>query len=309
MSEDLEKINGYSSIELISNQVVEGFLTGLHKSPFHGFSVEFADFRAYNTGESTRHIDWKLFARTDKLFIKKYEEETNLRCLLVIDNSSSMCFPLDKKGDFKNPNKLSFAIYASGAIISMIYKQRDAFGISLISDKIDYISEIKSNFAHKRYIYTLLEQLLDKKHKSFPNKTHIDTILHQLSEQIHRRSLVIIFSDLLSNETTDEDFIHSLQHLKHNKHEVIVFHTIDSMKEENLDFKNRPYKFVDIETNEQIKLNPIQIREEYSKFMEQKFKKIHNACNQLKIDFVECDINKDFSQVLLPYFLKRTRLK
>lgn len=308
MSEDLEKISGYSSIEFKANQVVEGFLTGLHKSPFHGFSVEFADTRAYNTGESTRHIDWKLFARTDKLFVKKYEEETNLRCLLVLDNSSSMCFPLEKKGDFTNPNKLSFSIYACGAIISMLYKQRDAFGISLISNKIDYLSEIKSNFAHKRHVYTLLEQLMDKKTKDFPTDTKIDTIIHQLSEAIHRRSLVIIFTDLLSNSTED-DFIHSLQHLKHNKHEVILFHVIDKQKEEDLVFKNRPYRFIDIETKEEVKMNPTQIQQEYEQTMQDKFNKIHNACNQMQIDFVPCDINKDFSQILLPFFIKRTRMR
>lgn len=310
MSVDLERFSGYSSLEFRANKRVEGFLMGLHKSPFHGFSVEFADYRSYNTGEDTKYIDWKLFARTDKLFVKNYEQETNLRCIIAIDHSSSMFFPFDKKNpSLENPNKITYAIYSAATIISMLYRQRDAFGLSLLSDKIDYISDIKSNFAHKRYIYSLLENLLTEKPKEKILQTNIAPLLHQLAEQIHKRSLVIIFTDLLSTKDTEEDIIKSLQHLRYNKHEVLLFHCTDKQTEEELLYKNRPYRFRDVETKEEVKINPTDIREEYQKQVTQRFKKIQDACLGMRIDCINCDINLSLDQVLLPYFYKRIRLK
>lgn len=289
---------------------MEGFLTGLHKSPFRGFSVEFADYRAYNTSESTRHIDWKLFARTDKLFVKNYEQETNLRCLLVVDNSASMCFPYDKVNlSFDNPNKIIFSIGSCAALVAMLYRQRDAFGLSLLSDKIDFISEIKSNYAHKKYIYTLLQQMYNKPYADYPKSTNLSPLIHQLSEQVHKRSLLVIFSDLLSVQDNEDDFIKSLQHLRYNQHEVILFHTIDKKFETNLAYANRPYRFQDVETGEEYKLNPLEIRNLYTSKVKEKFEKIKNACSNIRIDYVECDINQSIDQVLMPYFLKRVRLK
>ncbi|MGP1514797.1 MAG: DUF58 domain-containing protein [Bacteroidales bacterium] len=309
MSDRLEDISCFS-IELKAKQVVEGFLSGLHKSPFHGFSVEFADYRAYNVGESTRFIDWKLFARTDKLFIKNYQQETNLRCIIVMDNSASMCFPWDKRHTtISNPNKITFAIYAVATILQMLYKQRDAFGLSLLSDKIDYLSEIKSTYAHKRHIFTLLEDLLKKEYKSFPTNTDIAPLLHQLANQIHKRSLVIIFTDLLSIRDNDEDFIKSLQHLKFARHEILLFHVFDKSLEEGLKYKNRPYRFVDMETKEELKINPSEIREQYQQMMTKRFSQIHSVCNDMHIDYIDCDIQAGFEQVLIPYFYKRIRMR
>lgn len=306
MTNNLENIN-YGSIELKAKQVVEGFLSRLHKSPFHGFSVEFADYRAYNTGESTRFIDWKLFARTDKLFIKNYQQETNLRCMIAIDDSLSMCFPFDKKQvSFSNPNKITFVIYVTAAILQMLYKQRDAFALSLISDKIDYISDVKSSEIHKKHIFTCLEQLINK---DFVPNTDIAPLLHMLANQIHKRSLVIIFTDLLSIKENNEDFIKALQHLKFAKHEIILFHVFDKSLEENLNYKNRPYRFIDAETKEEVKVNPVEIREKYQKIMTNKFSQIHSACNDMQIGYVECDINKGFDQILIPYFYKRMRMR
>ena len=311
MTQDLEKIS-YGSIEFRAKQVVEGFLSGLHKSPFHGFSVEFADYRAYNTGESTRFIDWRLFARTDKLFVKNYQQETNLRCTIVLDNSASMCFPFDEDKrtslDIPCQNKMIFSIYAAAAIIQMLYKQRDAFGITLLSDKIDYISDIKSTYTHKRHIFTQLEDLRNKDYRTFPTSTDIASLLHLLAAQIHKRSLVIIFTDLISPTNNLDEIAKALQHLKFAKHEVLLFHVFDKMLEEDLLYKNRPYRFIDIETKEEIKINPSEIRENYQKTVQQQFDSIHKVCNDLQIDYVECDINKGFDQILLPYFYKRLRM-
>ena len=308
MSDKVESIIGYPSLELVANQVVEGFITGLHKSPFHGFSVEFAEHRLYNAGESTKNIDWKLYGRTDKLFVKKFEEETNLRCLLVVDNSSSMFFPIDKESSFTNPNKIAFSVYASAVIIQMLSRQRDAFGLSLVSDKIDFITDIKSNFGHKKYIFQLLEGLLKPQDKENKQQTDIAPLLHQLAEQVHRRSLIIIFTDLLSSQNDEKEIISSLQHLKHSKHEVILFHVNDKNKEIDFEYTNRPHRFIDMETNEEIKLNPQEIRQAYKSAIEQKIQNIKTSCDKIRIDFVESDINQGFDQILLPYIIKRTKM-
>src|SRR5688572_1586058 len=151
-----QEVQQISHLELIARQVVEGFITGLHKSPFHGFSVEFAEHRLYNTGESTRHIDWKLFARTEKLFVKRYEEETNLRCQLVIDTSSSMLFPKDKEN-----NKLRFSVYAAAALCELLKQQRDAFGLTLFEENISKHLPPKGSPLHQKIVLNTLAEVLD----------------------------------------------------------------------------------------------------------------------------------------------------
>src|SRR5690606_25731655 len=187
-----EKLASFGNLELLAKQVVEGFITGLHKSPFHGFSVEFAEHRLYNTGESTKHIDWKLYGRTEKLFIKRYEEETNLRCQLIIDASSSMYFP---EIDFNAEkfNKIKFSVYAAAAIMNLLKKQRDAVGLSIFSDKLDVHSPTKSSSVHHKYLINELESLINSPKKN--TKTSSINALHTIAETVHKRSLMIIFSD------------------------------------------------------------------------------------------------------------------
>ena len=306
---DQEKLQKFSSLDLIANQIVEGFITGLHKSPFHGFSVEFAEHRSYNTGESIKNIDWKLYGRTDKLFVKRYEEETNLRCQIIIDNSSSMYFPLKNNISINNPNKITFSIYAAAALINLLRKQRDVFGLSVFSDKIENFTDTKSNSLHQRYLFQILEELLIPIDKTRHKRTFATEALHQIAERIHKRSLVIIFSDMFdTNKNTDELFS-ALQHLKHNKHEIILFHVIDKQKEIDFDYKNRPSKFIDLESGEIIKLNPVEIRKQYKKSIKKFVDELKLRCGNQKIDFVEADINKGFEQILLPYLLKRKKMK
>lgn len=307
MLERQEELRRYDSIEFKTGKAVEGFMAGLHKSPFHGFSVEFAEHRFYNSGESTKHIDWKLFAKTDKLFVKKYEAETNLRCMLVLDTSSSMYFPYDRKADFKNPTKFSFSVYAAACLCHLFYKQRDAFALSLVSENLEYYSETGTSFAHKQHIFTLFEQILSEKTKN--KTTGIDKALHKLAEVLHKRSLVIIFTDLFSVATSADELIESLQHLTYNKHEVILFYVCDKAKEIELDYKERPYRFIDVESGEEVKLTPSEIRDKYCEEVKAKAEYIRNQCNNMKIDFIEADINKGFDQIMLPYLLKRSRLK
>jgi len=299
-----KELQAYSHLELLAKQVVEGFITGLHKSPFHGFSVEFAEHRLYNTGESTRHLDWKLYAKTDKLFIKRYEEETNLRCRILLDISSSMHFPEElAKGKL---NKLDFSIYAAAALIELLKKQRDAYGLSTFSDTIETHTQAKSSLAHRRLIYAELEALLGSKSTAKPTAA-VET-LHQISELIHKRSLLIIFSDMMDDHDREEELLAALQHMKHNKHEVILFHVVDQAKEIDFDFENRPYHFIDMESGEEVKLNPTEVKETYVKEMTERTKSLKLKCGQYGIDYVEADIAKGFHQVLLPFLSKRKRL-
>lgn len=301
---DRTRIQAYSKLELLAKQVVEGFITGLHKSPFHGFSVEFAEHRLYNTGESTRHLDWKLFGKTDKLFVKRYEEETNLRCRIVMDVSSSMLFP--EKSKKVSQNKLEFSVYAAAALIELLRRQRDAYGLSTFHDKIDFHSEAKSNAAHQRLIFNELEKLLNTQLEQ--KKTSAVESLHHISEMIHKRSLVIIFSDMFDNSEREDDLINALQHLKHNKHEVILFHVVDRSKELDFEFENRPYRFVDMETGEEVKVNPNEVKEQYVKEVKAREKELQLKCGQYGIEYVAADVGKDFNQVLLPFIVKRKKM-
>lgn len=299
-----KELQYYSKMELLAKQVVEGFITGLHKSPFHGFSVEFAEHRLYNTGESTRHLDWKLYAKTEKLFIKRYEEETNLRCRIIIDHSSSMHFPeKNKKGKY---NKLEFSVYAAAAIVELLKRQRDAYGLSTFSDSVDVHTEAKSSNAHQHKVYAEFEKLLDS--YSEGKKTSAVESLHHLSDIIHKRSLIIIFSDMMDNSERENDLFNVLHHMKHNKHEVILFHVVDKKQELDFEFENRPYRFVDLESGDEVKLNPAQVKDQYIKNMKSYEKELKLKCGQYGIDFVEADINEGFHQVLMPYLVKRTKM-
>ncbi len=305
---DKNRLQEFGSLEFIAKQVVEGFITGLHKSPFHGFSVEFAEHRLYNTGESTKHIDWKLFGRTDKLFVKRYEEETNLRCQIIIDNSSSMYFPKTDKPDFDKPNKIVFSVYAAAALMNLLKKQRDAVGLSLFSDKVELHTRARSTSAHQNFLYTELEKLVRPIGENEYRNTFAAKSLHEISDNIHKRSLVIIFSDMFENNAKTDELFSALQHLRHNKHEVVLFHVVDQSKEIEFDFDNRPYKFIDMESGKEIKIHPHEVREQYVKQVSEFKKELKLRCGQYRIDFIEADINKGFRQVLLPYLLKREKM-
>ncbi|MCX6291494.1 MAG: DUF58 domain-containing protein [Bacteroidetes bacterium] len=304
-----QEVQQLGHLELLARQVVEGFITGLHKSPFHGFSVEFAEHRLYNTGESTRHIDWKLFGRTEKVFVKRYEEETNLRCQVVIDNSSSMHYPEIPKGEKNLLNKISFSVHCAAAITYMLRQQRDAVGLSVFSDVIEFNSRAKSSSLHHKYLYGEMEKLLKEGNVQNQRKTSAAETLHQIAESIHKRSMVIIFSDMMETDYSRQDELFgALQHLKHNKHEVILFHVVDKRKEEEFDFDNRPYLFVDVETGEQVKVHSSEVKENYVQAMSQFKKNLKTRCAQYRIDFVEADIREGYRQVLLPYLIKRERM-
>lgn len=292
------------NLELLASQVVEGFIIGLHKSPFHGFSVEFAEHRLYNQGESTKDIDWKVYARSDKLFVKRFEEETNLRAQIVIDTSSSMYFPEDRKpGEL---NKLQYSALAAASLMNLLKKQRDAFGLSLFDDQVHIHTKAKSSTSHYRLMLSYLDQLIqEEKHDK---KTSVIDSLHQIADSIHRRSMVMIFSDMLDNNENLEDVFSALQHLKYNKHEVVLFHVTDKKFEMAFEFENRPHEFIDMETGEQVKLQSNQVRDYYQGKMGEFKEKLRMKCLQFKIDFVEADIREGFVPVLEAYLVKRKKM-
>lgn len=302
---DSKNIYGINNLELLASQVVEGFITGMHKSPFHGFSVEFAEHRLYNKGESTRHIDWKLFAKTDKLFVKRYEEETNLRCHLIIDNSASMHYPqIKKKPSIDNLNKIGFSAIAAAALIEILKRQRDAYGLSIYSDKNDYFAPAKGGERHRRMLLTQLENLLNQ---TSGKKTDTYHALHNIADKVHRRSMIFVFTDMFQSDTESLNLFEALRHLKYNKHEVVLFHTFDSKHELSFDFDNKPKRFVDVETNEYINLHASNVKEDYEKEVSDYFNQLKTRCMQYKIDYVPVDINKGFEQVLISYLISRKR--
>lgn len=300
---DDQSLHFSSNLELLARQVVEGFITGLHKSPFHGFSVEFAEHRLYNAGDSVKNIDWKLFAKTDKLFTKRYEEETNLRGQFIIDVSSSMYFPV---GEY---HKLNFSIEAVAALIYLLKRQRDAFGLSFFTDHLTLNTPAKSTTAHQKYLFSRLEEV--KRAQDMKVKTNVSHALHEVAELIHKRSLVVIFSDMLhtfQDENQTESLFSALQHLKFNKHEVIIFNVTDKSREVEFNFENRPYEFVDMETGAVLRTHASKVKEAYLEKMDSYRKEIQLKCAQYKIDMIDADITKGFFPVLQAYLIKRQKM-
>ncbi len=302
----IEKISSFQNLELLANQIVEGFISGMHKSPFHGFSAEFAEHKLYNAGESTKHIDWKLFAKTDRLYTKKYEEETNLRCHLIIDNSSSMHYPKLKDGQSFHENKIGFSILASAVLMNLLKKQRDAVGLSVYADDYEFYAPEKGSDRHHRMIINQLENLLDNQKQL--KSTDTITFLHQIAEKMHRRSMIVLFTDMFqpdSSDSNNEKLFTALQHLKHNKHKVVLFHVIDKKTELNFDFDNTPRKFIDLESGEEINIFADNVKVEYEKRVESYFKKLSLTCAQNKIKYIPVAVDESFEKILTTYLVEK----
>ncbi len=304
----LSDLHQYDNFELLARQVVEGSIIGLHKSPFHGFSVEFAEHRLYNQGDPMKSIDWKVYGRTGKYFVKKFEEETNLRCQIVIDASSSMFFPeKESMSEGIRFNKLAFSIVSAGALMHILKRQRDAIGLSIFTDKVEEHTKTRSTTVHHRLINSTLEKYLKSPQRGV--KTSAAQCLHEIAENTHRRSMVVIFSDLFDNTASEDEVFNALQHLKYAKHEVVLFHVVDQKREIEFNWPNRPIRFIDQETNEEVKVaSPMNIQKSFHEQIKAKKERIKMKCAQFRIDFVEADINKDFNQVLIPYFNKRAKM-
>ncbi len=304
MTLDGSDIRDLGRLELLARQVVEGFLIGLHKSPFHGFSVEFAEHRLYNPGDSLRNVDWKVFARSDRMFVKRYEEETNLRCQLVVDASSSMYFPGHRE---KDDNKLVFSAQAAAALMYLLQKQRDAFGLTTYAADIEFQSRQRASRTHLRGLTTELERLLGDYAPGRPSQTA--DVLHAVAESLHKRSLVFVFSDFFGQGQNLAELFGALQHLRHNKHEVILFQVTDRAKELEFDFENRPHEFVDMETGQRVKLQPAEVAEHYRRSVAEQQALLRDTCLQYRVDLVEADTRAGFRPVLQSYLIKRGKMR
>ena len=298
----IEKISSFQHLELLANQIVEGFISGMHKSPFHGFSAEFAEHKVYNVGESTKHIDWKLFAKTDRLYTKKFEEDTNLRCHIIIDNSSSMHYPKLENNESFFQNKIGFSVLASAVLMNILKKQRDAIGLSVFSDSYEYYSPEKGSDRHHRMILNALENLLEK--PKVQKTTDTIKFLHQIAEKIHRRSMIILFTDMFQSGN-EETLFTALQHLKHNKHNVVLFHVIETKTELKFDFDNAPRKFIDLETGDEVVVFADNVKEEYEKGVNAYFKKLALTCAQNKIKYIPVGVSDSFDKILTAYLVEK----
>lgn len=305
IQEELNKAGGFKNLELLAKQVVEGFIAGMHKSPFHGFSAEFAEHKIYNQGESTKHIDWKLYAKTDRLYTKRYDEETNLRCHLIVDNSSSMHYPESAGASINDLNKIAFSALASASLMHILKKQRDAVGLSIYSDKYDFYSSEKGSERHHQMLLHKLSEAVTNKPETKTTETY--RYLHQIAEKVHRRSLVFVFTDMFQTSEDDEKLFEALRHLKHNKHEVVLFHVFDKIKELSFDFDNRPKRFIDIETGDYINLYADNVKDNYEKAVKDYFNNLRLKCAQYRIKYVEADINAGFNNILTTYMIERQK--
>ncbi|WP_297333624.1 DUF58 domain-containing protein [Flavobacterium sp.] len=300
----LQKISAFSHLELLANQIVEGFISGMHKSPFHGFSSEFAEHKVYNPGESTRHIDWKLYARTDRLYTKRFEEETNMRCHIILDNSSSMHYPKLKDGQPFYESKIGFSVLASAVLMDLLKRQRDAAGLSIYSDSYEFYAPEKGSGRHHRMLINKLEGVLTA--PTQPRQTDTTAFLHQIAQKMHRRSMIILFTDMFQPGDNSALF-NALQHLKHNKHKVVLFHVTDRKTEYSFDFDNAPRKFIDMETGEQVNLFAENVKDEYENQVDSYFKKVAETCMQYKIKYVPVSVDEKFEKILTTYLVEKQK--
>ena len=303
LQQEVHTSGGFTNLELLAKQVVEGFISGMHKSPFHGFSAEFAEHKTYNNGESIKHIDWKLYAKTDKLYTKRYEEETNLRCHLIIDNSASMHYPSMKQFKRDSLNKIGFSVLAAASLMQILKKQRDAVGLSVYSDIYEYYAPEKGSERHHRMLLNELDRVVSNPVKN--RKTDSYTYLHQIAEKLKRRSLIFIFTDMFQEDKDEKELFEALKHLKYNKHEVILFHVIDKEKELNFDFDNAPKRFTDVESGLHIDLYADNFKDSYQKAVENYFGELKLQCSKYRIKYVQADIGENFEKILTTYLVER----
>lgn len=280
-----------SSMDLRARLVVEGFITGLHKSPYHGFSVEFAEHRQYMPGDEIKHVDWKVYGKTDRFYVKQFEEETNLKSYILMDASASMGYSSN------NLNKLEYASYLAGALTYLMIRQRDAVGLLTFDEKIRRYLPPRSVTT---YLHQILKELDATKSSS---KTNISAALHQMAERIKRRGLIILLSDLFDEP---QKVISGLKHFRHRKHEIIVFHVLDPM-ELTFEFKQDAV-FKDVETGEEINTQPWHIRREYQEQVKQFVENYKKVCRENQIDYVTLSTEEPYDRALIKYLLKRKRV-
>jgi uncharacterized protein (DUF58 family) len=280
------------NMELVARLVVEGFITGLHKSPYHGFSVEFAEHRQYMPGDEIKHIDWKIYGRTDRYYIKQFEEETNLKAYLILDASRSMSF-----GSESRISKLEYASYIVASLAHLMVQQRDAVGLTVYDETIRTYMPPHATKTYLKEILRRLEQL------EASNKTAIADSLHQIAERIKRRGLVIILSDLFDKP---DQVMSALRHFRHKKNEVVVMQVLDPLEKSFAFGKDAVFK--DLETKEELTTQPWHIQKAYQEAMKQFLERYKKECREHAIDYVLLDTATPFDVALIEYLHKRQKM-
>ncbi|MDG5767436.1 DUF58 domain-containing protein [Balneolales bacterium ANBcel1] len=300
-----ELLNRLTPLEIKARQIVEGFISGLHKSPYFGFSVEFAEHRPYNPGDELKHLDWKVYGKTERHYVKQYEEETNLRCYLLLDVSTSMQYRY-----FAEWSKLRYGVHLAAAIAYMLHRQRDGCGLVPFDREIGEIIPAKSSYPHLLHLYRIMDEILETRdsENAGPRLTASADAIHQLAERINRRSLVVVMTDLFENTRRHDELISSLKHLRHKKHEVVLFHLLEKRSERDLDFPDDRFVFEDLETGGQMDVIPSQIRKDYRKKMDQFTRDFRIACSEARISYEEVDTQTPFDLALLAFLNKRRRM-
>ena len=286
-----EIISRLNNLSLKARFVVEGFIVGLHKSPYHGFSVEFSEHRAYGAGDEIRHIDWKLWGKTDRYFVKQFEEETNLKSYLLIDQSLSMNYQSIKL------SKLEYAQLLAASLGYLMLKQQDAVGLTLFDDQIRVNIHARSKWGHLNVILSQMENI------SAGPETHIAPVLHQSAESIKKRGLIILISDLFDSP---EEVLSGLQHFRYKGHEVVVFHILDP-QELKLNFPQRT-RFRDMESGEEMITEPWHIQGDYQCSLEAFCNYYKIQCRKNNIDYVCLSTDESLDLALSEYLLKRRRM-
>lgn len=301
---DPEVISQLDSMELRARLIVEGFITGMHKSPYHGFSVEFAEHRPYNPGDELRHVDWKVFAKTDRHYVKQYEEETNLRHYVVLDTSASMRYR-----HAAGLSKLEYGAYLAAGLHYLMVRQRDATGLVAFDERVHTLLPPKSTHGYLRNLLAKLEELVQTAPpKGAAQRTSAAAALHEVAERIARRSLVVVVTDLFENVAAHDDLLKALQHLRYRGHEVLVFHVLESETERAFRFPDVPMLFRDVETGEEITLQPAQLREHYEEAVKAFAERFRRRCREYNVDFVELDTAQPYDRALMAYLNKRRQL-
>ena len=288
-----EVVSTIKNLELIAKFIVEGFLVGLHKSPYHGFSVEFSEHRQYMPGDNIRDIDWKVYGRTNRFYIKQYEEETNLKAYLILDISGSMGYAS------KKISKIQYATYLAAALSYLLIKQRDAVGLATFSNKIYRFLPPKSTSGYLQFILKELNEI-----KLERQTTNVSETLHELAEKIKRRGLIILLTEFLYEDP--EKILQGLKHFRHYDHEILVFNILDP-QDKFFDFK-QDVTFVDMETGEKVKTQPFFLRERYRRHIDDFYNNLQKECLNFQIDFQNIITDEPFDKALIRYMLKRKKM-
>ncbi len=293
-----------SPLELKARQVVEGFIAGMHKSPFYGFSVEFADHRPYHPGDDLRHVDWKAVGKSGRYYVKRFEEETNLRCHVVLDVSGSMDFR-----HFGALTKLQYGAYLSASLLYLMHRQRDACGLATFDETLRSFTPARSRYAHLKLLFDQLEPYTHSPEGrgAAPAATDAAEALHRLAERMPRRSLVVLVTDLFDDPARLETTLQALKHLRYRNHEGIVFHLMEKRSEADLELPDGRLMLQDLESGKRLDVAPATIRQAYRDAVESYVDRIRRTCMDAKIDYVPTDTEGEYATALLAYLNKRRR--